>query len=68
MNDRQFNELINQLKYLRAAQVNNTVKLVEVECVRSMGRQLTCEEKNIIIKDCLEEVTEIKNLLDSFGL
>lgn len=57
-------ELINQLKWLRAAVINNTVKQVEVECVRRLGRALTDGEKDLIHHDCLAEMAEIRRLMD----
>lgn len=60
-------ELINQMKWLRAAIVNNTVKQVEVACVRRLGRALTAEEKEVIHRDCLEETAEIRSLIDTGG-
>ena len=56
--------LIEELKWLRAALLNNTVKQVEVECVRRLGRQLSAQEKDLIHRDCLEEMAEIRRLMD----
>lgn len=66
MNDDQAGKLIEELKWLRAAVVNNTVKQVEVECVRKMGRALTADEKTLIHKDCLQEMAELRYLLDKY--
>lgn len=66
-NDENLAELINQLKWLRASLVNNTVKQVEVACVRRLGRSLTSEEKEVIHRDCLEETAEIRALIDKGG-
>jgi|GEM_PF-5187567 hypothetical protein len=67
MNEEYLAELINQLKWLRASIVNNTVKQVEVACVRRLGRSLTPEEKELIHRDCLEETAEIRGLIDKGG-
>ena len=64
MDKLQTGALIEELKWLRAALVNNTVKQVEVECVRRLGRQLNALEKDLIHRDCLEEVAEIRRLMD----
>jgi len=66
MDNDQTAKLINELKWLRAAVVNNTVKQVEVECVRKMGRSLTAGEKALIHKDCLQEMAELRQLLDQY--
>ena len=66
MKNDQTDKLIDELKWLRAAVVNNTVKQVEVECVRKIGRALTAEEKALIHKDCLQEMAELRHLLDQY--
>ncbi|MDL2259947.1 hypothetical protein LJB99_03620 [Deltaproteobacteria bacterium OttesenSCG-928-K17] len=63
MNDEHLAQLVEQLKWLTAAVVNNTVKQVEISCVDKMKRQLTPGEKEIIHRDCLEEVAEIRRLI-----
>lgn len=66
MTNEQFVELIDRLKWIQASFINNTVKQVEVACVNHMGRHLTAEEKDVIIKDLLEETAEIRTRIDSF--
>jgi len=68
MTDDQFAALLDRLKWLQAAQVNNTVKQVEVTCVNRLGRPLTAREKEVIHRDCLEEVAEIRGLIDENNL
>ncbi len=67
MTDEQLAELINQLKWLRASVINSTVKQVEVECVRRLGRPLTAQEKEVIHRDCLEETAQVCQLIDQGG-
>jgi len=64
MTDEELRAINSQLKWLTAAVVNNTVKQVEVECVRNMGRQLSAEEKDMIHRDCIEELIDVHGLLD----
>ena len=67
MTDEQAAQLLDRLKWLQAAQVNNTVKQVEVACVNRLGRPLTAGEKEAIHRDCLEEVAEMRRLIDEIG-
>jgi len=62
--DEQFAALLDRLKWLQAAQINNAVKQVEVACVNRFGRSLTAKEKEVIHRDCLEEVADIRRLID----
>ena len=64
MTEEQFTVFIEELKMLRAAVINNTVKQVEVECVRKLQRSLSAEEKDLIHRDCLEEIDEMRSLMD----
>lgn len=64
MTDVQLSEITDQIKWLTSAVVNNTVKQVEVECVRKMGRELSAEEKDLIHRDCIEELIDVRSLLD----
>ena len=68
MTDDQFAALLDRLKWLQAAQVNDTVKQVEVACVNRLGRPLTAMEKEVIHRDCLEEVADIHRLIEEIGL
>lgn len=63
MPDEQLRQINEQLTWLTAAVFNNTVKMVEVECVRNMGRQLSPEEKDLIHHDCLGELSYVRDLL-----
>ena len=67
MTDDQFDALLDRIKWLQAAQVNSAVKQVEVACVNRLGRSLTAKEKEIIHRDCLEEVAEIRRLIDEIS-
>jgi len=40
---------------------------VEVACVNRLGRPLTAKEKEVIHRDCLEEIAEIRGLIDEIG-
>lgn len=66
MSPEQFAVISEQLKLLTAAVINNTVKQVEVECVSKIGRQLSAEEKELIHRDCLEEVADIRGVLEAW--
>jgi len=63
MTDKMLSEILEELKLLRAAVLNNTVKQVEVECVRFLKRELSAEEKEAIHRDCLEEMREMRTLI-----
>lgn len=65
MGDKELLKMNEQLKWLTAAVFNNTVKMVEVECVRVMGRELSVEEKDLIHHDCLEELRHVRSLLEA---
>lgn len=63
MSEDQLEKICEQLQWLTAAVLNNTVKQVEVECVRAMGRELTAQEKDMIHYDCLDELADVRELL-----
>ena len=63
MTGEQFEILLERLTWVGAAMINNTVKQVELECVRRLQRALSAEEKDQIHQDCLNEVHEIMTLI-----
>ena len=65
MKDKQVKKISEQLKWMGAAVYNNTVKIVEVECVRVMGRELSAAEKDLIHQDCLQELRQVRTIIDS---
>ncbi|UQZ89087.1 hypothetical protein C4J81_07700 [Deltaproteobacteria bacterium Smac51] len=65
MNEQQFALLMDELCLLRAAMVNNTVKQVEIQCVNRIGRELSAEEKDLIHRDCLQEMEEVAHMINN---
>lgn len=67
MTDEQFSELMGRLKWLQAGQVNIAVRQTEAALVNRLKRPLTAKERDMIRRDCLEEVADIHRLIDEIG-